>query len=118
MALSEAEARRLADRFDRMLLQLVKDQVKALVAELRKARATVAGHLSLSAVDGEAMTWNSLRMQTLLQNIDITIADLQQRMSNVILLLPERATALADRYAGGMLQAGFWAPLGCSTGRR
>jgi SPP1 gp7 family putative phage head morphogenesis protein len=112
MALSEVEARRLAERFDRLLLQLDKEQAKALIAELRKAQESIVGQLVLAAAAEPQLTWNSVRMQNLLRDIEATIADLERRMSSVVLLYPERATALADQYATKVLQAKVYGAFG------
>lgn len=102
--LPEPQARLLGERTDKLLARLDKEQARALIAELRKARVAVVGQLALVAIEQPNMTWQSQRLQQLLQQIDIIIADLGQRLANVILLYPERAAGIADRFAGDMLQ--------------
>lgn len=100
----EQEARRLADRTDKLLARLDKEQAKALIAELRRAKTAIVGELALVQVEQQFGGWNQLRLQQLLDQIDITIADLGQRLANVILLYPERAAGIADTYSRDVLQ--------------
>lgn len=104
MAMPEAEARKLADRIDGLLVRLSGAQARTLITELRQARAALLGQMTLIEAGEEALTWESYRVQQLVAQIDILIADLGRRLSNVILLYPERAAAIGDRYAAGMLQ--------------
>lgn len=113
MAMPEEQARKLADRMDKLLVQLDKEQARALVAELRQARKALTSRLKdlirarLPAAQSSTSTapvWEEWRTQQLLQEIDYLTADLAQRMTRVVAPYPERAAALADQYAASVLQ--------------
>lgn len=75
-----------------------------MIRELRTARDSVLAQLALLGADPALPTWDSPRLRELTSQIDLIIADLGTRMANSILLLPERASELGDRYSGGILQ--------------
>lgn len=104
-ALSEEEARRLAERFDRRLRKLDKATARALIAELRKAQEQVMAKILAGATDTDTLPGDMWRLQQLLVNIDDTINGLAASMGQVITNLPVQATALADQFAAKALQS-------------
>jgi len=101
-ALSPEDAERLADRFDRRLLRLERDQARALITELRRARDAILARI---AARGEIDPGDLRRQEELLREIDVLIGELQVRLGEVVQRLPELATAVGDEYGGRVLGA-------------
>lgn len=102
--MSEDEARRLAEKTDKLLSKLDKEQTQRIVAELRKAQVAIAGELALAAIQGEQLTWNSARLAQLLQQIDLILGEAGDNMAAALMELPDRAADIADQYASAVLK--------------